>query len=690
MLLAPRNDTLTRARLTGGTWSFGHLHHPPLTETVGFAPDGRVTGYQNRNEVFWSLEDGVLHLYNQDTVLTWRFDIVFAAASGLILIAQYQNDPVWRPFFTLTELPPKPALAPDAAESIRLVIWDLDDTFWHGTLSEGAITPITEHLLLIKALNERGIMNAICSKNHFDDAATVLKNLGIWDEFIFPEIAFAPKAPMIQRIVDNVQLRPETILFIDDNVTNLNEARFYVPGLQIAEPTIIAGLLDDRRFKSKPDPEKTRLTRYKVLEQKAVEKAASGDNTKFLSDSAIRVSFHTDIETEFSRVHDLVNRTNQLNFTKRRWPEDIDAALKLFREEQNLDFNSHAGYVKVSDRYGAYGICGYYHVVRDECLHFLFSCRAMNMGVEQFVWNRLKRPAIMIAGDVISNLDMAVDWITVVPDADAAPQTAPHAMTICIRGACDMSMTSNFLRTKADTLEELTYAWNGWEICSLPRIVALHDEVQRPANQAIIARLPGMPPNRFATDIITGTSDAYVLSFSQESFHGLYRSKTTGMVLPIGHFSIGHMKREKFDYTSMRFEEIAGAQIPGITREEWEFFTAEFEFLGGFNEALFTADIQHVFARLRQHGKPVIIISVNEKIGTDDHLLAFFANINRIVKPLALQSGFHTIDINDHVRTTDDLAPDNILGGAHFARHVYANLAQAILAILSTPSRKVA
>jgi hypothetical protein len=263
-------------------------------------------------------------------------------------------------------------------------------------------------------------------------------------------------------------------------------------------------------------------------------------------------------------------------------------------------------------------------------------------------------------------------------------------MTICIRGACDMSMTSNFLRIKAETLEELTYAWNGWEICTLPRIVALHDEVQRPENQAIISRLPGMPPNRFATDIVTGKSDAYVLSFSQESFHGLYRSKSTGMILPMGHFSIGHMKREKFDYTSMRFDEIAGAKIPGITSQEWDFFTTEFEFVGGFNEALFTTDIQRVFALLRKHRKPVIIISVNEKIGTDNELLAFFANINRIVKPLALQSGFHLIDINDYVRTTSDLAPDNISGGAHFARHVYANLAEAILTTLSTPTRHVA
>jgi FkbH-like protein len=696
MLLGRRNDVLTKERLTGARWSFGHLHETPMTSAFGFGEDGLVTGYANANEHSWWLDDGILNLYNREGALTWRFEIVFAAADGLVLISQYQNDPVWRPFFVLTELAaavpvplplPVPVAVPVAAgtaEPVRLVIWDLDDTFWEGTLSEGLVTPVAEHLLLVKTLNERGIMSSICSKNHFEPVRTLLVNLGVWDEFVFPEIAFAAKAPMVQRIVENAQLRPESILFIDDNVTNLNEARFYVPGLQIAEPSVIAGLLDDPRFKGKPDPEKTRLARYKILEQKAVEKAAaSGDNARFLRDSAIRVSFHNDVEAEFARVHDLVNRTNQLNFTKVRWPEDMQAARDVFAREQALDFNSHAGYIKVSDRYGAYGICGYYHVVKDRCLHFLFSCRAMNMGVEQFVWNRLKRPVVQIVGDVISDLDMAVDWISVVADADAAPQGEAPGMVICIRGACDMSMTSNFLRTKAETLEELTYAWEGWEICSLPRILALHEEVRRPENQAIIARLPGMPAGRFDSDVIDGTSDAYVLSFSQESFHGLYRAKSTGMILPMGHFSIGHMRREKFDYTSMGFEEIAAAGIPGIAREEWEFFRGEFEFLGGFDEGLFVADVRRVFGMLREHRKPVVIIGLNEKVGNDAYILGFFGNINRIVKPLSLQAGFHYIDIDEYVRTTNDLAPDNVLGGAHFARHVYAGLAEGILGALA-------
>jgi FkbH-like protein len=685
MLLGLRNDVLTRDRLIGSRWSFGKLHEPVMTEQFCFGADGLVKNYRESNEHSWTLEDGLLRLFNEAGALTWVFEIMFLAGDRLVLIAQYQNDAFWRPFFCLTELAPAPA--PETqAEAVRLVIWDLDETFWRGTLSEGPVTPVLENLATVRALNERGIMSAVCSKNDFEPVKKVLRNLGIWDEFIFPEIAFAPKGPMVARIVENVQLRPESILFVDDNVTNLNEARFFVPGLQVAEPDILPGLLADARLKGKPDPEKKRLAHYKVLELKAAEKGeAAGDNERFLRASDIRVSFHHDIEAQFDRVHDLVNRTNQLNFTKNRWPEQREAALAAYYSEQSKDFNWHAGYVKVADKYGKYGICGYYFVMMGVCTHLLFSCRSMNMGVEQFVYSRLGRPEIRISGEVISDLFREVDWVRVVDDADDdffSPAPVKE-QTICIRGACDMAMASNFLRIKSRTLEELTYGWNGWEICSLPRIVALHEEVLRPENQAIIAKLPGMPPGRFETDVVAGRSDAYVLSFSQESFHGYYRSRSTGMILPMGHFSLGMYAREKPDYTKLTFAELQAANLPGIFEDEWNFFVTEFEFAGGFDQERFVSDIQKVFSLLRGHGKPVIIVGLNERIGRDTYILNFFARINAIVRPMSEASGFHYIDIGDFIHGEDDLAADGMFGGPHFARHVYARLAEAVLEILT-------
>jgi len=191
MLLPLRNDVLTRDRLIGSRWRFGKLHEPPMTEQFCFGADGLIKNYRQSNEHSWSFEDGLLRIFNESGALSWVFEIMFLAGERLVLIAQYQNDAVWRPFFCLTELAAEAAPAPaPQPEAVRLVIWDLDDTFWRGTLSEGPVTPVLENLATVRALNARGIMNAVCSKNDVEPVKKVLRNLGIWDEFIFPEIAF--------------------------------------------------------------------------------------------------------------------------------------------------------------------------------------------------------------------------------------------------------------------------------------------------------------------------------------------------------------------------------------------------------------------------------------------------------------------------------------------------------------------
>ena len=59
-------------------------------------------------------------------------------------------------------------------EKIKLVIWDLDDTFWAGTLSEGGGDAIEANIACLRTLVDRGIMNSISSKNDFDKAMKYL------------------------------------------------------------------------------------------------------------------------------------------------------------------------------------------------------------------------------------------------------------------------------------------------------------------------------------------------------------------------------------------------------------------------------------------------------------------------------------------------------------------------------------
>ena len=106
------------------------------------------------------------------------------------------------------------------AEAVRLVIWDLDDTFWRGTLTEGGIREyVRNHHQIVIELAQRGIMSSICSKNDPANVLPILRNEGILDYFIFPSISWAAKGPRLAQLVATLGLRPPTVMFIDDNPT---------------------------------------------------------------------------------------------------------------------------------------------------------------------------------------------------------------------------------------------------------------------------------------------------------------------------------------------------------------------------------------------------------------------------------------------------------------------------------------
>ena len=130
------------------------------------------------------------------------------------------------PTFTLREL-------------VKLVIWDLDDTFWKGTLSESDVELVEDHAVVVRELNRRGRINSICSKNDFATAKQRLQTAGLWDEFVFPRIGWIAKGQAIAQLIDKIQLRAPNVLFVDDTVGNLREAKFYAAGLQTAGPEII-------------------------------------------------------------------------------------------------------------------------------------------------------------------------------------------------------------------------------------------------------------------------------------------------------------------------------------------------------------------------------------------------------------------------------------------------------------------
>ena len=335
-------------------------------------------------------------------------------------------------------------------ENIKLIIWDLDDTIWHGILSEEQIQPDGDICRLIRLTADCGIVHSVVSKNDFETAQNALIKLGLWDLFVFSSINWEPKGERIKRIIDDMRLRSENVLFVDDNVLNLEEAAFYCDGIMTAFPDEAKSLLSWAESAEKADTAHSRLSQYRLLEEKTKQKKEYSDNTEFLRSSEIKVEIFTDCNSEIERILELVSRTNQLNYTK----------LRQSREELEvlLDSSAKTGYVKASDKFGDYGIIGFFAVENGRAVHFLFSCRTLGMGIEQWVWAELGYPEIEVNGEVAAPLTKGEvpDWINKSSGNNAEEKNEINTKVL-FKGPCDLQQIFSFIKENDNIKTEFTY-----------------------------------------------------------------------------------------------------------------------------------------------------------------------------------------------------------------------------------------
>ena len=127
-------------------------------------------------------------------------------------------------------------------DKIKLVIWDLDETFWQGTLMEGGAEIPEVNRALLQKLTDVGIVNSICSKNDPYVVEKRLREEGLWDLFVFPSVNWEPKGARVKQLIADMQLRAVNVLFLDDNHSNREEARFFCPEIMTEGPELIPEL----------------------------------------------------------------------------------------------------------------------------------------------------------------------------------------------------------------------------------------------------------------------------------------------------------------------------------------------------------------------------------------------------------------------------------------------------------------
>ena len=570
------------------------------------------------------------------------------------------------------------------SEAVRLVIWDLDETFWRGTLTEGGIEYVQAHHEIVETLARRGIVSAICSKNDIASVRDLLAERGLWDSFVFPSIDWTSKGPRLAAMIEAIGLRPPTVLFIDDNPMNRNEALHFVPGIQVADETLVPGLLDDPRLRGKDDSKLTRLAQYKLLETRHADMASSPDTSDFLRSSNIRVTFEHDVEAHLDRAIELVNRTNQLNFTKVRMSDDLDTARAEMRALLG-QANMQAGLVRVTDNYGDYGFVGFYavRVHSGMMAHFCFSCRTLGMGVERWVYGRLGKPIMTVVGEVLSDLHAAtpvIDWVNAAATGPAAlmPRIAGR---VVIRGGCDLQAVAHYLRMVADeVVEEFPFERHGRPMRLDHSQVLLYAMDGMTPAQRDAARAIGHVDADFESALAGPGSPpaAVLLSFQSDKLLATYQHRESGFTtqfgVPRGH-SGGDVRTTDPASLEGRFSHPTAFEHLTTLRAEYDYAAPSIE--------PSMERVARVVSRIPAQTRVLVLENIEIDYAApggpalNRYDVAFNVALRNAVRPF---TNAETIPLDPMLH-----GPEDVVDRLHYRRLVYFRIYEWIMARLTAP-----
>lgn len=278
---------------------------------------------------------------------------------------------------------------------IKCVVWDLDNTLWDGVLTEDSLSKLTlKHNIkrIVEELDRRGILQSIASKNSHDDAISAIKHFQLEEFFLYPQISWGPKGDSIKTIAHNLNISTEALLFIDDSPFELQQVEDTCSGVRTLHANRYSSLLQMEELQVPVTAEsRNRRKMYKV-EQERQESAEifKDDYRAFLKHCNIEMTISSLTGDNLERVHELTQRTNQMNFSGTRYNREF---LQKLMHDASLD----TYVISCVDRFGSYGIVGFGTVDNREprLIDLMFSCRIQAKRVEHaflsFILNKYIR-----------------------------------------------------------------------------------------------------------------------------------------------------------------------------------------------------------------------------------------------------------------------------------------------------------
>ncbi|MEJ2008190.1 MAG: HAD-IIIC family phosphatase [Acidobacteriota bacterium] len=292
-------------------------------------------------------------------------------------------------------------LHPLSGKIAKVLVLDLDNTLWGGTIAEdgmagiklGAEHPGAAYQALQRValdLYRRGILLAVCSKNNGEDALAVLnEHPGMIlrpEHFAAMRINWQPKPQNLLEIADELNLGLDALAFLDDEPVERERVMQEVPEVWVIDPgvhpTELARIVREmpifeRLSLSEEDSRRGAL--YAAERQRRDFEHACSSAEDFYHSLQQRVEIAPVTPVTLARVAQLTQKTNQFNMTTHRYTEQ-----QIQELSDSPDW--HVLSLRVRDRFADNGLVGV-AITRDDHVSveidtFLLSCRVIGRTVE--------------------------------------------------------------------------------------------------------------------------------------------------------------------------------------------------------------------------------------------------------------------------------------------------------------------
>ncbi len=277
---------------------------------------------------------------------------------------------------------------------------DLDNTLWGGIVGDDGVENLelgqetsigqvySEFQQYLKSLYKQGIMLNIISKNENKNAIAGLNHPQMLlkpDDFISIKANWDPKSINLVQMAEELNLLPESFVFVDDNPAEREIIRQQVPGTAVPKLETVenyiyaidrAGYFETTNF-SKDDMKRNDM--YKENVARAQLQSSFCNYKDYLLSLKMSATIKPFEAVYMSRIAQLTNKSNQFNLTTHR-----------YTQEEIEQTAADAGYItlygKLEDRFGDNGmvsvIIGRISGEQLDIILWLMSCRVLKRDME--------------------------------------------------------------------------------------------------------------------------------------------------------------------------------------------------------------------------------------------------------------------------------------------------------------------